>query len=186
MTRVARKIQRHITVGELDGLSTTVDRMHKLSPTTHGIKRESTGITEHIQHLLACRETLQESTVLTLVNEETGLLASQPVDIEHQSILYSRIIIRAAIEEAVLHIIHERQRGLALVIHILNTGTHHTHQLLGYLHTTEVHADAMSLHDGSLTVNIDDKPRQMVALAVNETIGVVLRIIGDTDGLTHG
>ena len=118
MTGVTGEVKRYIPVGEFDSLSTTIDRVHKLRPTPHSVKRESTGVTEHVQYLLASRETLQESTVLALINEKASLLSSESVDVEHQSVLYSRIIIRTAIKESVLHIVHERQRCLALVIDI--------------------------------------------------------------------
>ena len=57
--------------------------------------------------------------------------------------------------------------------------------MAGYLHTADMHADAMGLHDSGLAIDVDDKPRQEVAFTVDQTVGVVLRIVGNTDGLAH-
>ena len=43
----------------------------------------------------------------------------------------------------------------------------------------------MGLHDGGLAIDIDDESGQQVALAMHETVGVVLRIIGHADGNAH-
>ena len=38
MTLVAREVELYVAVGEFDGLGTTVDRVHQLSPSAHGIE----------------------------------------------------------------------------------------------------------------------------------------------------
>ena len=43
----------------------------------------------------------------------------------------------------------------------------------------------MSLHDSSIAIAVDDKTWEVVALAMHQTIGVVVRIIGYTNILTH-
>ena len=43
----------------------------------------------------------------------------------------------------------------------------------------------MGLHDGRLAIDIDDESRQQVALAMHKTVGVVIRIVGNADGLAH-
>jgi hypothetical protein len=48
-----------------------------------------------------------------------------------------------------------------------------------------VHADTVSLHDGSLAIDIYDEPWQQIALAMHKAVGIVLRVVGDTDGDTH-
>ena len=185
MTLIAFKVQSHIAVRKLYGLCATVNRMYQFSTTTHGINRESTGITEHIQHALTCRIFLKQRTVITLVYKESRLLSTKPVYIELQAVLKGHIIIRTAINKAVLHIFHKRQRGLALVVHVVYTLTHYFYKLLGYLLATQVHTDAVCLHNRRAVVNIDNQSGQIVALAVNESISIVLWIIGNTDGLAH-
>ena len=81
--------------------------------------------------------------------------------------------------------VHKGQCGLAFIVDILDARAHHLGQLLGNLHTTQVHADAVGLHDGSLAIDINDESRQQVALTMHQTVGVVLRIVGHADGDTH-
>lgn len=40
--------------------------------------------------------------------------------------------------------------------------------------TLDVHADRMCLHDGSLSVHVDDKPRQAVALSVDKAVNIIV------------
>ena len=48
-----------------------------------------------------------------------------------------------------------------------------------------MHTDGMGLHDGSMAINVDDQPRQVVTFAMNEPVGIVVGIVGNTNGLTH-
>ena len=136
MTLIALKIQCDITVCKFDSLCTAVNRVNQLSSTTHSVYRESTCITEHIQYALTCRILLQQRTVITLVNKETSFLSTQPIHIEFQSVLKSHIIIRTAIDKAILHIIHKWQCGFTLIVNIIYTLTHYFNQLLSYFLTT--------------------------------------------------
>ena len=66
-----------------------------------------------------------------------------------------------------------------------NPRFHHINQRTGYLLATQVHTDGMGLHDSRLTINIDNQSRQVVTLAMYQTIRVVIGIVGNTNGLTH-
>ena len=160
MAFIAREIQLHITIGQFDGLRTAIYGMYQFCPAPHSVERESTGIAEHVQHTLSFGEALQHRTVLTLIHEESRLLAAQPVHIEFQTIFHSDIVVGTAKEEAVLHIVHKRQRGLTFVIDILEPSFHHVHQLCGNSLAAHVHADAMCLHHGSLAIDVDDESWQ--------------------------
>ena len=46
-------------------------------------------------------------------------------------------------------------------------------------------AHAVGLHHGRLAIAVDDQSRQVVAFAVYKPVGVVLRIVGYSDGDTH-
>ncbi len=48
-----------------------------------------------------------------------------------------------------------------------------------------VHADGMSLHDGSMAIDVDDESGKVVAFAMNETVGIVLRVVDQSDAATH-
>ena len=185
MTSVTREIQLYITIRELDGLGTAVDGMNECCPTPHGIERETTRIAEHIEHFLVLGIFLEQGTVLALIDEEARLLATKPVDMEHQPILDGGVIAVATDEEAVFHLIHKWQGGLALVIDIRNAPLHHLLQLLGNAHTGEMHANAMGLHDCRLSIDIDHQSGQVVALAMNQSVGGIVGIVGQTNGDAH-
>ena len=102
VTWVAREIELHIATGQFDGLGRTIDGMNQLGTTTHGVERESTCVAEHIEHTLTLGVFLKQGTVLALVNEETGLLTTEPVNIEAQTVLNGDIVIATAQEEAIL------------------------------------------------------------------------------------
>ena len=68
---------------------------------------------------------------------------------------------------------------------MFQAGVHHPDQLLSNLLTTEVHADAMGLHDGGFTIDIDNESWQVITLTMNQTIGVIIGVIGNADGLAH-
>ena len=50
VANIIGEVQRHVRVGELNGLRATVDGMHQPGTTPHGIDRETAGIAEHVQH----------------------------------------------------------------------------------------------------------------------------------------
>ena len=68
----------------------------------------------------ACRVTLEQSTVLALINKETSLLSPQPVNVEFQAILNSHIGVELTYQILILRVEMSLvgQCGLALVIHI--------------------------------------------------------------------
>ena len=181
---VAWEVQLHVAVGQFNGLGAGVDRVYQFGPASHGIEREAARIAEHIEHAAATGILLQQQAVFALVDEEARLLATQPVDIELQSVLQSHVVVAAAIEETILKF-HIGQRGLAFVVDMLQPLSHHLHQLDGYLLATQVHTNAVGLHHGRLSVHVDDESGQVVALAVNQAVGVVRGRVGQPDGLAH-
>ena len=130
--------------------------MNQLGTTTHGVEGETTCVAEHIEHTLTLGVFLKQGTVLALVNEEPGLLTTEPVDIEAQTVLYGDIVIATAQEEAILGF-HKGEGGLALIIDILNATLHHLGQSLGNSMTRNVHTNAMGLHHGCLVVDINNQ-----------------------------
>ena len=174
VTRVVREIQGNIAIGQIYGLGTTVNRVHKLCPTPHGIERESPSIAEHIEHIASLSILLQERTVLTLVNKKACFLTTQPIDVEFQSILYGDVFGTSPVEEAVLWL-HIWKRGLTFIEDILYALPHHVHQLSCNLLPAQMHSYAMSLHNSSLPIYINNKPRQMVTLTMHQSIGIISR-----------
>ena len=49
-----------------------------------------------------------------------------------------------------------------------------------------MHADAVGLHDGGLAVAVDDEPGEVVALAVDKPVCIVVGIVGNADVEAHG
>ena len=130
---------------------------------------------------------LKERTIVALVNEEPGLLSLKPIDVELESVFERDIVLAAADDESVLlfETSLEGQCCLAFVIDVLDPVAHHNDELRGYTVTFNMYAHAMRLHYGSLAIDIDDKSRHVVALAVYEAVCVVVRVIHDADGATH-
>ncbi len=187
MAWVAREVESDVLIGQLDRLGTAVHGVNRLGIATHGIDRETAGIAEHVEHALALGIMLQQGAVLTLVYEETGLLTAQPVDMELQSVLHSHIIGITTQDEAILltQVCLVWQGGLTLIVDVLQLFAHHLLQGLGYLHTADVHTHAVSLHDGSSTIAVDNESWQVISLAMHQSIGIVVRIVGDTHSQSH-
>lgn len=87
MTRVVGEVASHVDIDQVDGFLADIDRIDSTGTATQGIEREASGVAEHIEHVLATRIALDEGTVLTLVNKEAGLLATQPINAELETIL---------------------------------------------------------------------------------------------------
>lgn len=121
--------------------------------------------------------------VVALVDEEARLLALEPVDVELDAVLESNVLcwqsvsfrrradVAATNEPSFLLARDGGLKGesrLALVVDVLHKATCSLYKFFGYVLTADVHADAMSLHDGGVAVDVDDETRQTVALAVDE------------------
>ena len=187
MTLVTREIERDVLIGQFDGLGTAIHGVYLLGIASHRIDGETAGIAEHVEHALALGILLQKGAVVTLVNEEAGLLASQPVDMEFQSIFHRHIVGIATDDETILltQVSLEWQGGLALVVDVLDAVAHHVLEGLCDFLAIHVHAHTMSLHHGSLAIAVNDQAWQVVALAMHQAISIVGRIVGYAHGDAH-
>ena len=142
---------------------------------------------------------LDESTVLALIDEETGLLSLEPIDMELQSILEGNIA-DSRFEGTSLCCISHRltidnqitiyrftfglslltrlslitQCGLRLVIDVANLSTGHTNQILSQRLTNVVDTCRVSLHHSGVGIDIDNQSRQSIAFAMDEAISIVV------------
>ena len=66
-----------------------------------------------------------------------------------------------------------------------NTSLHDCCKRFCYLLTFQVHTNAVGLHDSGISIDIDNQSRKIVALAVNQPVGVVLRIVCHPNGQSH-
>ncbi len=187
MAAVTGEVHVDVESCEFNGFRTAVYRVHQFGSATHGIDREATRIAEHIEHATALGVTLEQRTVFALIYKESRLLTTQPVNMKFQAILHGRVILRMAVEEPVFltEVGFEGQRRLALVIDILYATAHHLKQGLTNFIAADVHTHAMCLNDGRFAIAVDNETRQVIALTVNEAVGVVEGIVGNTDGLAH-
>ena len=101
VTGIAGEVERYILVGQVDGFGRAVYRVNEVGPSPHGIERETAGVAEHVEHVTALGIAFQQGTVLTLVDEETGLLSLEPVYVELQSVLHGHVLRTSAFKEAV-------------------------------------------------------------------------------------
>ena len=50
MSVVVREIQFHVSVGQFDGLSATVNLVYRFSTPSHSIKREAARVAKHVEY----------------------------------------------------------------------------------------------------------------------------------------
>ena len=187
MTRVVTKVVGNVAVSQLNCLCATVYRVHNVGTTTHGVYREAACITEHVENRTILGILLKQASVFALVNKEAGFLATKPVDMKLQSVLHSHIVFVATIYKRVFmfHISFEGKRCFTLIIDVLYARPHNLNQRLADSVAHEVNAYTMGLHNGGRTITINHQARNVVALAMNQSIGVVVGIVGNRDCTTH-
>ena len=187
MTAVTREVEIHILIGQLYRFGAAIYRMHEFGIASHGIYGKASGIAEHIQYALAFGIMFQKRTIFALIHKETGLLTSQPVDMEFQSILNSHIVSITTQNKSVFltEISLEWQSSFTLIINILESVAHHFCKSLSYFHSVDVHTHAMRLHHGSLSVAVDNQSRQVITLTMHQSIGIIGSIVGNTHSDTH-
>ena len=187
VARVVGEVQGDVLVRQVDGLGRAVYRVHQLGPSAHGVDRESACVAEHVQHAASVGIALQQGAVLALVHEEARLLSLQPVDVELQSILHSHVVGAASLQEAVfgVEVGLEGQGRFRFIIDVVHLAVHHLGQRFGYRHAVQVHAGRVGLHHGRASIHVDDEARQVVALAVHQSVGVVVGPSGHADAAAH-
>ena len=75
MIRTIREIALYIRFYYVDCFLAHIDGVHGFGTAAKGVKGEAAGVAEHIQDIFAMGVALDEGTILTLVDEETRLLA---------------------------------------------------------------------------------------------------------------
>ena len=176
MAGIAGEVKLDVGVGEGCGFGRGVDRVDAQRPSAHGIDRETAGVAEHVEHMSPFCETLEEAAVFALVDEEAGLLAFEPVDVELQAVFQSDVAVEGADEIFVFGIetgfIGESR--VAFVIDIANPGLGKTGEGFGDGAPGEVHAGGMRLHHGRVAVDVDHEAGKEVPLAMDEPETVVV------------
>ena len=161
--------------------------MDKFGTASHCIYRKASGVTEHIENTPVLGIGLQQLPVLPLIDKETCFLSFQPINMEAQSVFPCYIIIGSTVYKAVFlsQVRLERQCCLTLVVNIVYPTFENFYKSLGYFVPADMKANAVSLHDRSLAIAINDKSRQIVSLAMNKTISVIVWIVSNADRLSH-
>ncbi len=185
MTVVAGEIQLNVGIGERGGLGRRIDRVDLHCASAHCIDGEAARVAEHVQHLPPLGEFLEQGAVLTLVNEETGLLTAEPVDVELQAVLEGDVSVIRPDKILVLgvEVGLVREGRLRLVVDIADTRLGQRCQGLRNLAAHEVHARRMGLDHGRVAIDVDDQTRKEIALAVNEAERVVV-LADEAEGLS--
>ena len=106
---------------------------------------------------------------------------------EFQPVLDGCIIVGTAHYKAVLlsQLSLEGKRGFAFVVDMLDAVAHDTDKTGSNRLAAEMNAHAMSLHHGRQSIAVDDQSRQVVTLAMHQSVGIVLRVICNTQGQAH-
>ena len=161
--------------------------MYEFCSAPHGIEGETSSVAEHVEHFLALGETLEQRAVLALVNEESCFLSLKPIDVELQSVLHRDVVVTPPDDESVLlsEFCFIWQCCLAFVIDVLYAVASYVNEAARDVGAFLMDAYTMSLHDGGVSIHVNDESRQVVAFAVDEAVGVVTRIVGNADGTPH-
>ena len=92
MAIVIREVESDVCVHEVDSLLATVDGMNQLCSSSHSIDAEAARVTEHVQDATAFGILFDESAIIALVDEESRLLPSEPVDVESKAIFHRDVV----------------------------------------------------------------------------------------------
>ena len=118
----------------------------------------------------------KERTVLALVDEESGFLSFQPVNMKQQSVFHCHIFCASSKQESVFcrfQVGFKRKGCFTLIINILHHVAHNLLQCRSYLMAIHMHTCRVSLHNGSMVIKVDNQSRQIVSLTMNQTACIV-------------
>ena len=160
--------------------------MDELGAAAHGVEGEAAGVAEHVEDFPSLRIAFEQTAVVPLVNEEARLLSSEPIDVELQTVLHRHVVGVASEQETVLlsEFCLVGKGGLRLIEDVLERIAHHCLECLGDDVPVEVHANGVCLHHSSVAIDVNHQSRQVVALTMHETIGVVV-LTRHTDAVSH-
>ncbi len=187
VTRVIRKVETDVGIGEVDGFLRRIDRMHKLRTTTHGIERESACVAKHIKHTVTMAVLFEQLTVGTLIDKESGFLSFEPIYMKLESVFNSNIFGAATEQEPVLlsEFGLKRQCCLRLIEDVVDGIGHYGLQSLGYDMAIAMYADGVRLHHCCVPIDIDYEAREVIALAMHKPVSVVQGVGCHSDTATH-
>ena len=106
---------------------------------------------------------------------------------KQQPVLLGGILVTTSMYEAVLlsQVCLEGQRSLTFIVYVLDSVLHNLDKGCAHVHTAHVHANAMRLHYCRLAIAVDDKPRQVVTLAMHKAIGIVVIAVGNAEAAPY-
>ena len=187
VARVAAEVHGYVSVGEFYGFGGAVHGVDECSPSAHGVERETASVAEHIQDVASFGVAFEKRAVFTLVNEEAGLLSANPVGVELESVFDSGEVGRAAYEVAVLRFDgrFEGHGALGFVVDVFHAFNFFD-KYRGEGLADGVHTYGMGLHDGCAAVDVNHKAGKVVSFAVDEAIGIGLRVAREGDGAAQG
>ena len=106
---------------------------------------------------------------------------------ELQPVLHCHIVIAAPHYKTVLlsEVGLIWQCCLTFIIHIFHTVARHLDKAARYGQALLVYAYAVSLHHGSVAIDVDHESRNVVAFTMYEAVGVVVRVVDNAYRLSH-
>ena len=146
--------------------------MYEYGSASQSIEGESSCVAEHIEHTSSFSVFLKQATVVTLVNEETSLLSTKPVNMELKSVFRSDVIGISSEQIAVFAFASDtinRQSSLGFIVNVVKAVRHNSLQRFCYGHAVKMHANAVCLHHSCASVNINHKSRKHIAFTVNKS-----------------
>ena len=82
---VNSRVERKVSARAFQGVCADVDIRHSSRSAAGGVKGKTTGKTESVQHVFACRKATDDATILPLIEEKARLLAFENIRFELQT-----------------------------------------------------------------------------------------------------
>ena len=182
MALVSRKIQLHILIGQFNGRCRRINRVHRFGTSLHGIKRKTSGVTKHVQHIAAFRKFLHQLAVFALIDKEPRFLSILPVHLKTKAMFQHFVCARsigAAKQITVFrfYLGFKRQCFFAFIVNGFQMVAHHFLQSFHQLFAYKVHSNGVRLHYRCTVVKINNQARHSVAFSVNQTKNICFRVI---------
>lgn len=171
-------VQEHIPFYHIDGLAGAVHGINVNCAGAEGIDGEASGVAEEVQDVAASGIFPDKGPVLSLVEEEAGLLAFGPVDKEFMAVLKDDLLVIGEALGAVKVAVNKVEAGLerggagALVIDCLQGRAIDGFQGLADRAFRTEHSYGVGLHNADAIVIVYDQAGETVAFAVDKAVAV--------------
>ena len=187
--RCVAEVEPHVLPGQPHGAFRRIDRTDFAGAARKCVDRESARVAKGVEHGAARGIAAHQLAVFALVEEEARFLTLFPVDEELQAVFAYGVgfVLRGTPQIAVdgPQPGVERHGLRTLVVDRFEPVAQYRVQGGGDVETGAVHARRVALHHGRAAVEVDDEPRQRVALAVHEPEAGGVAVVREAERAPH-